>query len=74
MTLGSLRPGQRARITAVAENALSTQLGEMGILAGQDVELVHVAPFGDPLAFRILDYELCLRRAEACLVFVEPLE
>jgi len=71
LTLGALSPGDQARITGIAEHALAIQLGEMGILVGQQVELLHVAPLGDPLAFRILDYELCLRRAEASLVFVE---
>jgi Fe2+ transport system protein FeoA len=74
VTLKNLKPGQKARITGLAEDSsVAHHLGELGLLKGQEIELVKTAPLGDPLSFRIMDYELCLRQAEAELVAIEIL-
>jgi Fe2+ transport system protein FeoA len=45
----------------------------MGLLEGEEVEVVGFAPFGDPMEIRLRDYRLSLRRAEAARVTVTPL-
>jgi ferrous iron transport protein A len=70
-TLDQLQIGQRARIDAVhGDDALVQRLLEMGLLEGEDVEVVGFAPLGDPMDIRLRDYRLSLRRSEAARVRV----
>jgi ferrous iron transport protein A len=70
-TLDQLQPGEHARVLALAgEDALTQRLLEMGLLEGEEVEVVAVAPLGDPLEIRLGDYRLSLRRREAARVHV----
>src|SRR4051812_21975141 len=72
--LDQLRVGQRAAIASVeGADALLQRLLEMGLLEGEELEVVGVAPFGDPIEIRLRDYRLSLRRAEAARVLVSPL-
>jgi Fe2+ transport system protein FeoA len=65
-TLDQLRPGQRGQILAVeGTDGLVQRLLEMGLLEGEWVEVVGIAPLGDPLDIRLGDYRLSLRRNEA---------
>jgi ferrous iron transport protein A len=71
-SLDQMRPGDRGRVVAVAgADALVQRLMEMGLLEGAEVEIVGVAPLGDPIDVRLGDYRLSLRRAEAARVRVE---
>ena len=42
----------------------------MGLLDGEEVEIVGFAPMGDPLEIRLADYRLSLRRTEAARIEV----
>ena len=46
------------------------QLREMGILPGTKIELIRVAPLGDPLEIRVRGYHLSLRSSEAEQVLI----
>jgi ferrous iron transport protein A len=73
-TLDQLRPGARGRIIRMdGEDGLVQRLMEMGLLEGEEVEVVGFAPMGDPMEVRLGDYRLSLRRIEAARVHVEPL-
>ena len=73
-TLDQLPVGQRARIQALqGSDSLVQRLFEMGLLEGEEVEVVGFAPLGDPLEIRLQDYRLSLRRTEAARVAVSPL-
>jgi Fe2+ transport system protein FeoA len=73
-SLDQLRPGQRARIEALdGDDALSQRLMEMGLLEGEEVQVVRFAPLGEPVEVRLGDYCLSLRRREAARVRVTPL-
>lgn len=75
ITLDRLKPGQRAVIRTVrGEGPLAQRLLEMGLLAGEAVRMVRVAPAGDPLEIEILGYSLSLRRNEAAAVDVEHVQ
>lgn len=73
-TLQQLRPGMRGKIIRIDGNdVISQRLMEMGLIEGDAVEVVAVAPLGDPLEVRLGSYCLSLRRSEAARVEVEML-
>ena len=45
----------------------------MGFVKGKEVKVIKNAPFGGPIEFRILDYNITLRRSEASLIEVVSL-
>ena len=47
------------------------RLHEMGFDEGVDVEVLHKAPLGDPIALRVGNMMIAIRRAEAALIGVE---
>jgi ferrous iron transport protein A len=68
-TLDQLSVGQRGRITCLdGDDSLTQRMLEMGLLEGEEVEVVGVAPLGDPLEVGLRDYRLSLRRREAARV------
>lgn len=71
-SLDKLLAGQRGRITSLEGGGpLVQRLMEMGLLEGEEVEVVGFAPLGDPVEIRIGDYRLSLRRSEAARVLLE---
>ncbi len=71
-SLSELRPGESGCITAIlGQDHLCQRLMEMGLLEGEQVEMVTVAPLGDPIEIRIGGYLLSLRRSEAARVIVQ---
>ncbi|HPR23908.1 MAG TPA: FeoA family protein [Bacillota bacterium] len=66
MTLDMLKPGARARITAVkGKGALRRRLLDLGLTPGTIVMIRKVAPLGDPVEICLRGFELSLRKAEA---------
>ncbi len=65
--LWDLGPGQRARVRGLRQGAPAyrAKLLAMGLLPGTVVEVVRMAPLGDPVELRVRGYQLSLRRAEA---------
>ncbi|NBB71755.1 MAG: ferrous iron transport protein A [Alphaproteobacteria bacterium] len=65
--LWDLQPGQRALVRGLREGAPAyrAKLLAMGLLPGTVVEVVRMAPLGDPVELRVRGYQLSLRRAEA---------
>jgi ferrous iron transport protein A len=74
ITLCHLSPGQSGRILAIeGQDALSQRLGEMGLLEGEVVRVLAIAPLGDPIEIRVGASTLSLRKSEAARVALEPL-
>lgn len=72
MTLGDVSIGSAAIVKAIGgEAAFRRRLMELGILPGTRVELVRVAPLGDPLELRVRGCALSIRRDEARSIRVE---
>ncbi|MGE5840299.1 MAG: FeoA family protein [Deltaproteobacteria bacterium] len=70
--LNTMTPGERgvvARINVMG-GAARQRLMEMGLIKGTPVELIRVAPMGDPIEVRIRGYRLSLRKLEAESVIV----
>ena len=73
-SLDQLKLGQRGTVTArEGSDAIVQRLLEMGLLEGEEVEVIGFAPLGDPMEIRLRDYRLSLRRSEAARVQVAPL-
>lgn len=71
-TLAELAPGERGKVTKVAGDAeAARRLMEMGLMRGITVEVMRVAPLGDPLEVRVRGFMLTLRKAEAEHIEVE---
>ena len=65
-TLTRLPIGRDARVTAVnGEGRVTRRLMEMGVIPGVSVQVVKMAPFGDPIEVRVRGYSLAMRRTEA---------
>jgi ferrous iron transport protein A len=82
--LGRLAKGARAEIVGLDESAVATPLQpgelerrliEMGFVEGARVEVLHEGfPKRDPIAVRIDDHVVALRRSEAEAVIVTVLD
>ena len=71
LSLDQLQVGQRASVEAVRGNdAIVQRLLEMGLLEGEPIEVIGIAPLGDPIEIRLRDYRLSLRRSEAARISV----
>lgn len=74
-TLDELNPGERVRITEVeGDDGIAVRLMEMGLIDGEEIELLGRAPFGDPLEFQVRGYRVSLRSEEARRISIEPLD
>ena len=74
MTLDQMQQGQRARVESfVGDDVVLQRLMEMGLLEGEEIEVLAFAPMGDPVEIRLRDYRLSLRRTEAARVCVSLL-
>ena len=65
MKLTDLKMGQKATIVRINDTLFSNRLLEMGCLPGEELEVIHFAPYGDPIAIKVLGYSLALRKSEA---------
>ena len=64
--LNDLKPGSKGKIKKVdGQGNLKRRLLDMGILPGSPVEVIKLAPLGDPVDIKIKGYHLSLRKEEA---------
>jgi ferrous iron transport protein B len=71
MKLSELQTGARGVIVKVhGHGGFRKRIVEMGFIKGETVEVLLNAPLRDPVKFKLMDYEVSLRRAEAELVEV----
>ena len=72
--LSQLTIGGRARVKAVdTVSSVNQRLMTLGLLPGMEIQVVQVAPLGDPIAVRFAGQQISLRRAEAAQIVVEPI-
>ena len=70
--LDTLRAGARATVAGYAGDDPPGRLLEMGLLPGTPVEVVRLAPLGDPMDLRVRGFHLSVRKREAARVLVTP--
>ena len=69
-TMAELLPGEHAVIKFIDNKEIALKLMEMGCIPGEIIEVIRIAPLGDPIAISISGYMLGLRKAEASTVNV----
>lgn len=66
MKLSEIKTGESAIITKVhGTGKFRRRIIEMGFVRGQKVEVLIGAPLKDPIKYKVMDYEVSLRRNEA---------
>jgi ferrous iron transport protein B len=71
MILSELRTGEKAYIVKVkGHGGFRKRIVEMGFIKGQQVEVMLNAPLQDPVKYKVMGYEVSLRRQEAEMIEV----
>lgn len=71
MRLSELRTGEKGVIIKVlGHGGFRKRIVEMGFIKGKTVEVILNAPLKDPIKYRLLGYEISLRRQEADMIEV----
>lgn len=71
MKLSELQTGQSGTIIKVqGHGGFRKRIMEMGFVRGKQVEVLLNAPLKDPIKYKLLDYEVSLRRSEAAMIEV----
>ncbi len=68
--LSEVKLGQKALVESFTDYEISLKLLEMGCIPGETVEVIRVAPLGDPIAIAVSGYMLSLRKDEASSIRV----
>ena len=70
-TVAHLQKGESAIITDIATDQVPLKLLEMGCLPGNKVQLLHVAPFSDPMYINVNGSHLAIRKETALHISIE---
>jgi ferrous iron transport protein A len=65
-----LKKGQMAQISDINIDEIPLKLIEMGCLPGNTIQLIQVAPMGDPLFFNINDAKVAIRKKTAQEIYI----
>ena len=71
LTIADLKKGESAVITDSSSNDIPLKLLEMGCLPGNEVKLLQLAPFSDPMYLNVNDSFLAIRKETASLIVIE---
>lgn len=74
MTLKDTKPGDSVvviKILGEKYDEIKRRIIEFGILPGTRMEVIKVAPFGDPIQVSLLEYDLIIRKSEAEKIVVD---
>ena len=71
MRLSELRTGDKGVIVKVmGRGAFRKRIIEMGFIRGKEVIVIQNAPLKDPIHYRVMGYDVSLRRSDAALIEV----
>lgn len=71
MLLSELKTGEKGVIVRVnGSGAFRKRILEMGFIKGKTIKVILNAPLKDPIKYKIMDYEVSLRRSESGLIEV----
>ena len=71
MRLSELRTGEKGIIVKVmGRGAFRKRIIEMGFIRGKEVDVIQNAPLKDPIHYRIMGYDVSLRRNDAKMIEV----
>lgn len=70
-TVAHLQKGERAIITDVMTDEVPLKLLEMGCLPGNEVQLLQLAPFSDPMYIDVNGCHMAIRKETALHILIE---
>ncbi len=74
MKLSEVKNSETVVITKVlGHGSFRKRISEMGFVKGKEVKVIKSAPFNGPFEFKIINYNVSLRKSEAELIEVIPL-
>ena len=73
LTIADLKKRESAVITDSSSNDIPLKLLEMGCLPGNEVKLLQLAPFSDPMYLNVNDSFLAIRKETASLIVIEKI-
>jgi ferrous iron transport protein A len=74
LTIADLKKGERGVIIDSSSKDIPLKLLEMGCLPGNEVKLLQLAPFSDPLYLNVNDSFLAIRRDTAALILIDRID
>ncbi len=75
MKLSEVKNSNKVVITKVlGHGSFRKRISEMGFVKGKEVKVIKNAPFKGPIEFKILNYNVSLRKSEADLIEVVPFD
>ena len=72
-SVADLKKGERGIITDSSSDSIPLKLLEMGCLPGNEVQVLHLAPFSDPLYLVINGCPVAIRKETATLILIDKL-
>lgn len=73
MTAADLKVGEKGIILDASSKYIPLKLIEMGCLPGNEIELIQLAPFSDPMYLNISGCHLAIRRETAVHIHIEKI-
>lgn len=73
-TIADLNRGDKGIIKDISHPEIPLKLYEMGCLPGNEVELIQLAPFKDPMYLNINGAYLAIRKETALLIEIDIIE
>jgi len=73
-TIADLKKGEKGIITDSSSEDIPLKLLEMGCLPGNEVHLLQLAPFSDPMYLNVNDSFLAIRKETAALIVIEKID
>ncbi|MFA6484523.1 MAG: FeoA domain-containing protein, partial [Bacteroidales bacterium] len=74
MTLAELHTGEKGIIAKVkGRGVFRRRIMDMGFIHGKEVKVIKSAPLQDPVEYLIMGYNVSLRRSEAELIEISPI-
>ena len=74
LTIADLKKGEKGIITDSSSEDIPLKLLEMGCLPGNEVHLLQLAPFSDPMYLNVNDSFLAITKETASLIVIEKID
>ena len=74
-TLAHLRVGESAVVIGYTDGPIARRrFVDMGLVPGSRITRLRTAPFGDPSEYAVFGARVSVRRKDAAILLVEPIE
>ncbi len=73
-TVADLKRGEKGIIKEISINHIPIKLLEMGCLPGNEVELIQLAPFKDPMYINVNGSHLAIRKETAVHIEIQKIQ